>query len=175
MDMTVADKLYEQMFSDEVLSRTAANTWSSLVSGWKREGTVLAGKEQKITNQVALPMVGVSVTFENVFKVVGPIPCNTETPARCVWLEGASTPNRDAFESAYAQMRDKNLPNAPALAALDCTYRTEVVIEPNTLLPHWYRLTKLTEASFEIGGRPAALKETEERTDWFQYEAVPQQ
>jgi hypothetical protein len=170
MNMALADKLYAQLFSDDVLSRTAANHWSSLVSGWKREGTLRGGQELKITNEVSLPMVGTSVTFENIIKVVGSISCETETPARCVWIEAASSPKPAALEAAYARMREQNLPEAPALSALGSTYRTEIVIEPSTLIPHWYRLTKVTAASFGTGSGVAKVNETEERTDWFQYE-----
>jgi hypothetical protein len=171
MNMALADTVYAQLLSDDVLSRTAANHWSSLVSGWKREGIVRGGEEQKITNEVPLPMIGTSVTFENVVRVIGSVSCATETPARCVWIEAASTPKPDAFEAAYARMREQNMPDAPALSALEFTYRTEIVIEPSTLIPHWYRLTKVTAASFGTGSGVGKVNETEERTDWFQYES----
>jgi hypothetical protein len=168
MNMATADRIYDQAFSDEVMSRAAATSWSSLVSGWRREKMV-SGRPQKIVNEVPLPMLGISVKFDNVLLLVNKVPCVTEVPPRCVWLEGIATPERAAMAAAYADMREKNIVDAPALAALDISYRTEIVLEPDTLLPHWHRQTKVTSASFD-GDRAAAHTETEERSDWFEYD-----
>jgi hypothetical protein len=50
-----------------------------------------------------------------------------------------STPDKAALEAAYAEVSGKLLPNVPAIVAFDAKYRTELVTEPLTLVPHWYR------------------------------------
>lgn len=172
MDMTTADKIYDQLFSSEVMLRTAANSWSSLVAGWRRE-KIVAGQPQKVVNEVPLPMLGTSVKFENVLLLVNKVPCVREAPPRCVWLEGNATPERAAMAAAYATLREKNIVDAPALAALDVSYRTEIIIEPNTLVPHWHRQTKVTSASLNGVDQATSLTETEERSDWFEYDTSP--
>lgn len=60
----------------------------------------------------------------------------------------------------------------PAIVAFDAKYRTELVTEPLTLVPHWYRSEKLTNVTFNTAKGEVQVRETEELTDQFRYETV---
>ena len=130
-----------------IAERDQSDLWNSLVGNWSGSELEI-GKEKITETSVPIAALGVTIRYHVRQVAVRRLPCPGATSRTCVQLEMNTKPEAADLERFVKdQVAKLGFENAnKLLSQLDTTAQVELTTEPETLLPHFLRIKRITGA-----------------------------
>jgi hypothetical protein len=127
------------------------------------------GEVYTAESQLTLPPLERTVRAENTTHVEGPVACASESPPRCVKVEVVSVPDTDDLNHALAEAEQRLSIKGVHLKHVEMTFATQLITDPETLLPRWYRAEKQSNVKGTYHGKELEQTDTDVTVTTFDY------
>jgi hypothetical protein len=157
--------------SEQFLSAAVTNEWNKVVGGWAGSSYV-PGQTYLFNEAYYSPMLGDAPFVMTVARrVSGFAPCSSSQPD-CVRLVQTATVAGDDFRSAMKRFLEKAVGRPVTIRQISVVKNTEVIAEPDTLIPHRSRSTEETTVIIEdADGKTHTSSDTEDTRVTYSYES----
>ncbi len=146
-------EMLDRLLSEEQLVARIQGEWNRDVGQWL-DARLERGYVYETEFDSVLPLAGnATVPTKAQYRYLGRVPCSDrDTGTRCVKLDMQSFIDPDGFRPAMERFFEQLGRRMPEDMDVRMDYTVTVVTEPDTLIPHEVRWSKVTVASLGEGG-----------------------